>query len=87
MCDLSIITIGEDVVQFECEFKDCSDNTGSLSAVDTTGDGLYLFEGTSTNGTSFSTEEQVPEDARLNPTKVFKFIAEKLKDLLCPTCV
>lgn len=87
MCDLSIVEIGEDVSNFNCDFMDCNGATGNASFVEVNPDGLYLIEGMATNEQSFSVQQVVPKEAKVNPTKLFKFIADKLKEILCPTCM
>jgi hypothetical protein len=74
------------------DFEGCSSSvTGDcdITLIDEleNGDGLYSVTGTATDGSNIDEEIIIPAAERVNPSKVFKWVAKKLKDVLCPSCM
>ena len=91
MCNVSLIgTPTGDTEAFNADFEDCNQNTGDIYAnllFASVNNGMYSVSGNATDGSGYSEEILIPNAERINPTKVFKYIAKKLKEVLCPTCM
>lgn len=92
MCDIVLNNITESPYSFTADFSDCTNshhgsvNVDLISEDSTAQTGTFSIVGTATDGSSVSEEETVPDAERINPSKVFKYIAKKLKEVLCPNC-
>lgn len=92
MCELSLLNqLPAQADEFHAEYQDCNQSNGECDFVLLSEDqgaqtGLYKIEGTGATGLPFLEEVDVPNQHRVNPTKVFWFVYKVLKDKLCPTC-
>jgi hypothetical protein len=90
MCEILLLDIGgEDSDFFQATFEDCNQFEGNIDCsllFESPKNGLYSIKGISTDGKLYEAEILVPNSERINPTKVFKWVAKKLKEVLCPTC-
>lgn len=92
MCDITIVEVNGTSDEFEAIFEDCNAEQASvqvvlLGEVPENQGGKYSIIGTATDGSPIEQEIIVPNSERINPTKVFKWVAKKLKKYLCPTCM
>ena len=86
MCDINLQEIQGNLDSFTASFEDCNGNTGAANFELLEGN-IYAINGTATDNSPINTEIEAPELSGYNPTKVFKYIAKKLKEILCPTCM
>jgi hypothetical protein len=86
MCDINLQEIQGNLDAFTASFEDCNGNAGVANFELLEGN-IYAVNGTATDDSQFSTEIEAPQLSGYNPTKVFKYIAKKLKEILCPTCM
>lgn len=92
MCDIILTSIQGSTESIESEFEDCNGLSGEMtitliSELPQNQAGLYQVSGFATDGTEISEEVIVPNSERINPTKVFKWVVKKLKEIVCPTCM
>lgn len=91
MCDITLNQPPTGTLEnFTSDYSDCQGNTGSVQLeriAQTTKNGVYAVTGTATDGSQIDEEVLVPNSEQINPTKVFQWVAKKLKEVLCPTCV
>ncbi len=91
MCKITILEIGENIESFNCVFVDCENGQANFrfelhKELPQNQSGHYIYTGTNTEGEENSGSVVVPNSERLNPTKVFYYIAKKIKEVLCPKC-
>lgn len=92
MCSIKQQSITGNTDDFEADFSDCleySFGNVTCQVVEELAGGAakYSVVGYATDNAQVEEEEEVPASERLNPGKVFKWIADKLKDVLCPSCM
>lgn len=92
MCDIVIHEIDGNVDSFNAKYKDCAlyaNGEVDCEVIEELagGDGKYSVIGQNTQNNPVDTEVDVPASDRLNPTKVFLYIAKKIKENLCPECM
>lgn len=81
--------VGKDSDFFQANFQDCNKFEGSINCYllfESRKNGLYSIQGRNTKDKLYEAEILVPNSERINPTKVFKWVAKKLKEIICPTC-
>lgn len=91
MCDIEMGQISGKLNHFRVEFFDCEGDEGVIHLellVETEKSLVYSVKGNAASTFEvISTEVLVPKEADINPTKVFKKVAELLKKTLCPKCI
>lgn len=89
MCDVNLLNTSGNADSFSADYEDCNQVIGNAQIDEifaTNSNVLYSVNGVNTSGASFSDEILVPITEAINPTKVFNYIAKKIKEVLCPTC-
>lgn len=72
------------------DYKSCQDNIGyaDINFVEQIGEfQKYSVTGEDTQGDPFDEEVTVPNEETVSPSKLFKYIADTIKSVLCPECV
>jgi hypothetical protein len=92
MCSIKQQSISGNTDDFTADFSDCLEYAyGEVTCVVIEelpgGAATYSITGYATDNAPVEEQEDVPASERLNPSKVFKWIADKLKETLCPTCM
>ena len=90
MCEITVDQISGEFPDFSVDFSDCDGNDGGVHLeliAETPQNGVYSINGNATDSSTINDEILVPNSQRINPTKVFNYIAKKLKETLCPTCM
>ena len=90
MCDITAKEISGEINNFEAVFENCKNEYGFIEVVllkKKDKGCLYSIVGSATDETPIKEDKIIPNSHRINPSKVFKWIAKKLKDILCPTCM
>jgi len=92
MCSIKQQSISGTTDDFQADFSDCLEYSyGNVSCVVVEelpgGAATYSVTGYATDNAPVEEETEVPASERVNPSKVFKWITDKLKDALCPNCM
>lgn len=91
MCDITNDEPSGDLNYFGVFFYDCEENQGTVHFEllhSTSKSYLYSIKGLTPSPSNLIDEEiLIAKTEGINPTKVFKKIAEILKEILCPECV
>ena len=89
MCEITVDQISGELPYFSADFSDCNGSGGGVHLeliAETSQNGVYSINGNATDSSTINDEILVPNSQRINPTKVFNYIAKKLKEVLCPSC-
>ena len=86
MCNINLIN----QYASTSEFEDCNNDEGILHLLEGADDGentTFTMSGSDTSGGAITGDIDVPNSSKVSPSKLFWFIAEKAKEILCPNCV
>ena len=87
MCDITLVNQYANTYEYE---EDCNQDEGVLHLVEGSDNGThtdFAMTGTDTDGQEIDDSISVPNAEKINPSKLFKYIAKTLKGLLCPSCL